>query len=392
MVIKLNERPNKRAEEQRLIGLIHRPEHTPEGGFDDMALLMKRQGYQMGMVIGYNNGAYTYRWPTKTGFRPLNGKHPDAPPMGDIVTPYKKALEKQGLDFGFYMGNFDGPNHDGADGMVRVFEEVIDTFSPKLIYLDWAGWQGTSLDAAFSAIRARDPHCVLLVNQAHVNNFGNGDWDLTCMEGWGAWGDNAWSNWPYELKWPKKQAMETWRLLPDPDYECTPGLKCDWQQIMRITLSIICEGYIADIDHTPTAARKHTYINDRLKDLEESHVMRAHMKMADWANPKGQPPLYTAYTLCNPGPIQGQKWGYSTVSLDGKTVYLHVMKNQRGKSGMPEDGKLILKDCNMNIKSAKCMNSGHRVPFTVTSTDVILDAIAIPTDPVDTIIQIDIDS
>ena len=73
--ITVKERPNKWYEEARLTALIHTPECLPDGSYAKFVNVMKRQGYQVGMPISYNNGRGKYRWPSIY--------HADNP-MGDI--------------------------------------------------------------------------------------------------------------------------------------------------------------------------------------------------------------------------------------------------------------------------------------------------------------------
>jgi hypothetical protein len=326
--------------------------------------------------------------------------------MGDLMTPYKKALENNGIQFGFYLGQFynQADNYGGLDGMVRLFEEVAEDFDPSMIYLDWAfsflqkrGMYNVSLDAAFSAMRARNPDIIIQVNgsKQHPVCLNLGDWDSVSAEGWGAWGDKAWGNWPYPLAWPKKQTMDSWRMIPDPAFYYTRGIEPDWAEMLRIQISLIGEGYTADIDHSTSLIRKHTTIADRLKDWTDSVIYNTHVKMADWANPKDAsgkplPPLYTSYTRCNPGPLTAAAWGYNTINLTGDTIYLHVLKNPRGKTGLPTDGKLIASQLPGKVATVTCMNTGQPVPFTQTGNQLTVDTSSLKPDPVDTILKVEL--
>jgi len=102
----VKERPNKWYEEARLTALIHTPECLPDRSYGEFVETMKRQGYQVGMLISYNNGRGKYRWPSIY--------HPDNP-LGDVVGKYKTALEAEGIRFGMYFGGFH--NSRGKSGM-----------------------------------------------------------------------------------------------------------------------------------------------------------------------------------------------------------------------------------------------------------------------------------
>jgi len=381
--MEVRERPNRWFEEARLVALIHAPEHTPKNGFDDLARLMRRQGYKAGFVISYNNGRYLYRWPSQ--YEPDN-------PVGDLITPYKNALEAEGLKFGMYMGNLDGPNHGGLNGVIRMVEEAIDRFDPVLLWFDWAGWQGTSLDALFSMIKSKNPDILVLVNQlqARPRRLGNGDWDLVCYEGWGAWGGGMWDAWPHAVAWPKKHTVESWRLLTDPGFEYSRDVTSDWAKYLRVQISLIGEGFVANIDHSPTIVRRTGDLTDRLKDLGQSHIMQAHMKMADWASPRGIPALHESYTNVNPGPIQNAPWGYSTVNLKGDVIYLHVLRNPRGKTGMPATGSLTVGPIRSRVKAVCWMNKNAPLSFEQIDERVTIRLAGVTADQVDTILKIEL--
>ena len=208
----LAERSNRWYETARLVALIHVPEANPSGEFDRFAKLMKRQGYGLGMVISYNNGRHQHRWP--------NPFCPDCP-LGDCMTPYKKALEAEGIRFGMYFGNFNGDNHGGIDGALLLVEDALKKFQPKAIWFDWLGHDGQSLDSLFSMIKTRSPDTLIVLNG--IQRMNNGDWDVICLEGWSAWGDEMWKLWPFHFQWPKRPVIESWRLVSDPAFEYSKG-------------------------------------------------------------------------------------------------------------------------------------------------------------------------
>ncbi|HQK96150.1 MAG TPA: putative Ig domain-containing protein, partial [Armatimonadota bacterium] len=280
LMLPVRERPNKWYEDARLVALMHNPESILQATDDDLdqfADLMKRQGYALGMMISYNNGDFAYRWPSS--FEPDN-------PRGDLAGRYKAALEAHGVKFGMYMGNLIGPNHGGDNGAIRMVEEAVVRYKPAALWFDWASPDPdgyVSLDALYSMIRVQSPETVIVLNG--VQTLYQGDWDVVCVEGWGAWGDKIWATWPFELKWPKRVPVETWRMLADPGFEYSRDIAPDWQEYLRVQLTIIGQGFVANMDHSPTIATPY-------RRLAESVVAQAHMAMADWASPPGIPPLY----------------------------------------------------------------------------------------------------
>lgn len=390
--MEVRERPNKAIEEARLLGLVHRPEHTPESGCDPFVEQMKRQGYQVVMPVSCNCGPEFYNWDTQVLPKPHNFKN--LPEYGDVISQYKQSAEKYGLRFGLYVGGFPRPNIAATPGgMVRIFEELTEKFQPAVLYFDWASNRPESVDAAFSAIRARDPEAVIQVNQAQTGRRDNGDWDQVSYEGWGAWGKGAWGGFPGKMNWPKTTVMDTWRLLPDPDYESTRGLDCDTDEIIRVMVSIICEGNTCNLDCSTVASRKNGHVSDRLLRWEDSCSFRDHEKIAVWANPKDAdgkplPPLCESYTYINPLPQSAADWGYSVINTRKDAIYLHVLQNPRGKKGMPPDGKITARKVLEKIAVVTCMNTGKPVPFTQTGDTVTIDAKTVTPDPVDTIFKL----
>jgi hypothetical protein len=92
------------------------------------------------------------------------------------------------------------------------------------------------LDALYSMIRTLSPETLIVLNG--VVTLYQGDWDVICIEGWGAWGERIWGLWPFALSWPKKPVVESWRLVADPAFECSKGIQPDWQEYLRVQLSL----------------------------------------------------------------------------------------------------------------------------------------------------------
>ncbi|MBI5833500.1 MAG: discoidin domain-containing protein [Armatimonadetes bacterium] len=370
------ERPNKWYEDMRLVALIHNPESLLQGADEKTALpefakLMRRQGYGLGMMISYNNGEHKYRFP--------NQFDANAP---DLAAKYSAALRAEGMRFGMYMGNLNGDNHGGQQGAMLMVEEAMKRYDPAALWFDWAsadpdGYE--QLDALYSMIRSLNPDTLIVLNG--ITTSYHGDWDVVCLEGWGAWGDKMWGLWPFDIDWPKKPVLESWRMLADPGFDFSRGVSPDPREYLRVQLSLILEGYVANIDHSPT-------IRTAWKKLSDSPVARAHEEMAKWANPPGLPSLTTAYTLVKPAPVSVGRWGYAAQSLDGRTLYLHIMTNARGKTGLPKDGRISLSGVSPKVTAASCLNVGRAVRFFQQKDELTLNLADITPDAVDTIVRV----
>jgi hypothetical protein len=358
---------------------MHNPESMLAAGDADLAefaRLMKRQGYGIGMMISYNNGDMKYRWPSR--FEPDN-------PVGDLAGRFKRALEAEGVRFGMYMGNLIGPNHGGEQGAMLMVEEAVKRYRPAAFWFDWASPDPdgyAQLDALYSMIRTLSPETLIVLNG--VPTLYQGDWDVLCLEGWGAWGSRLWALWPFPVDWPKKAVVESWRMVADPSFEYSKGIQPDWQEYLRVQISLIGEGAVANLDHSPT-------ISTPYRTLYDSPVMQAHRAMADWANPGEGLPLHEAYTQVNPGPLAAAEWGYSTIGLARDRIYLHVLANARGKTGMPADRRLAVEPVGPRVRGAVWMNRNRPVPFQQRGQRVDLDLTAVEADPVDTVIRLELD-
>ena len=378
LALRLAERPNRWYETARLVALIHGPEANPRDEFTRFAKLMKRQGYGLGMAISYNNGLHRHRWP--------NPFCPECP-LGDCMTPYKKALEAEGVRFGMYFGNFNGDNHGGTDGALLLVEDALKKFQPKAIWFDWLGRNEESLDSLFSMIKSRSPETVIVVNG--IARMNNGDWDVICLEGWSAWGDEMWKLWPFHFQWPKRPVIESWRLVADPEFDYSKDVHPDWREYLRVQLSLIGQGFVANIDHSPTIRSGYPKDGPRLlKTLDDSPVWKCHEKMAAWASPEGIPPLYESYTQVTPGPLMEGEWGYSTLNLARDAVYLHVMRDGRGKEGFPAEKRLEVGPLESEVSEVVWMNVNRPIPFRQQGNNVTLDLTDVTPDEVDTILKI----
>jgi hypothetical protein len=382
LAIEVRERPNRWFEEGRLVALIHAPERTPKGDCNAMAQLMKAEGYQLGMPISYNNGDAKFRWPSR--FVKGGRVTPN-----DMVAPYKAALEKAGLKFGMYMGNLNNSDPNFTPNQaICVVEEALQRYHPAALWFDWSGLDGESLDSLYSMIRSYDPRILIVLN-GHIRGS-NGDWDEVCFEGWPAWGPDIWDVWPVPIPWPKKHSPESWRLSVEPECKVSLGIVSDWQEYLRVQISLIGEGFVANMDHSPTI------VDQKADTLNALPLMQHHQRMAAWANPPGRPPLYPSYVRVNPGPLASAAWGYNTINLAKDTIYLHILKNARGKTGLPPDRSMTVGPVDGKVKAVTWMNRDQRLPFTqrLTSTDrtITIDLGTVQADPVNTIMKIELAS
>lgn len=371
----LRERPNRWVERGRMTALIHGPEAVPATDIPKLARQMKRQGYALAVPISFNNGEHKFRWPS--AFGPNLAKD-------DRIALFKTALENEGVGFGMYMGNLNvaGATPFPVNQQHLMVREAIERYHPKALWFDWLGLDGTSLDSLFSAIRSLDPNIVILLNGSE--RISNGDWDIIAFEGWGSWGANTWRVWPVKFPWPKEYAPESWRLSVQPSWSEAKGTSSDWAEMLRVQLSLIGEGFIADIDHSATIGPAEN------TSFENWTLVRQHERMANWASPAGKPPLHQAYTGVDRGPLKSAAWGYNTINSKRDAIYLLVMKNPRGKTGLPTSGKFNVGAIPARVKSVTLMNTNAPLPFSqgASTRALTIDTRNVAQDEVATIIQI----
>jgi len=394
--ITLKERPNKWFETDRLTGLMHHPQGMNLNLVDDFAKTMKEEGYGSGFMISYGNG------PSPLMFK---SRYNDRSSRPEVAGKYKEAMEKQGVKFCMYIGEmrgfFDIPFTYNQS--MFMLEDAIINYRPAAFWFDWLGYDRPSDDAMYSAIKTLNPDMIIVTNG--IGRPTNGDWDVLAIEEF-SYGDydSIWGTWPGEAfagskdvyNWPKKFTLETWRLMLNPmnHPNGAPSLggknnkNADWKDMLRLEISLISEGWVADMDHSPTAGFRPEIV---INSLDESPIMVNHIQMAKWASPAGLTPLYESYTKCYPAPVNKTDWGYTNINLDRDTMYMHFMINKRGKTGIPTDKKATISPVTSKVVSAVCMNNGQKINFTQTGSKVTVDLSNISQDDVDTIVKLKLD-
>ena len=371
----LQERPNRAVERKRLLGLIHATHTIVPSYIPEMARMMKREGYGFGVPISFNNGDHSFRWDTRFGKNLASG---------DRIALYKKAFEDAGVGFGMYLGNMNVPGSTPftINQQVMVMKEVLERYHPKIIWFDWLGMEGTSLDSLYSVIRSFDPNIVVILNGSE--RLSNGDWDIVTFEGLNALDKAVWSAWPSHFTWPKKFSPESWRVMHDPAWGYVGNYTSTWPDVLRVQIALIGEGFIADMDHSASLG---AIPSEKLLDYP---LMRNHAAMADWASPAGKPSLYEAYTNVDTGPLQAGTYGYNTMNVPRDAVYLLAQKNPRGKVGLPANGKLNVGALAAKVKSVTWMNANKSLPFSQSASTraLTIDTQNVPQDEIATIIKI----
>lgn len=385
LTLTTRERPNRWYERARLHALIHAPERFAPDDWPKLARLMKQQGYTTGIPISYGNGDWVFRWSSR--FEP-EAEH------RETIGRVKRALESAGLKFGMYFGNtFDAPQFR-YEQAILMLEDACRQLRPAAIWFDWLAIEHSSLDAIYSMIRTLLPDTVIVING--FDKPSHGDWDICSVEEFSFDPDKRWGRWPGEQDpllqrildtWPKRHTLESWRVMLWP-YQGRVDVKPDWQDYLRITLSLIGEGYIPNLDHSPLTGAFPNTQQVAFTTFEDSVLLQAHAAMANWANPKDMPSLTDTYTDVDPAAVESADWGYALVSAsDPQNLYLVALSNPRGKTGLPAS-ELRAKPITDSPVSVVCRNTNRPVPFRMEGSTLVLTTKGLTADPVATIFQV----
>lgn len=309
---------------------------------------------------------------------------PGFPRLPDYITPFSQAARKSGLRFGVYVSLYNTdltrPAGYGAnEWRMALIRDIVRRWNPDLYWFDEIrrasknDWRtgltaNREWDALHSYIRACNPNAVILMNDGTQARDGRGDIDLLEMEGTRG---GYWGHWPVLFPAAPRLPVESWRYVGE-------GGAVDWAEWMKVCLSLIGEGRIADLPWEP-----------------EGRVVGSAAlfgKAAAWMSPPGLPSKALALVDTVPVPTPAGPWGYAVRSRADGSLYLYLLSNPRGKTGLPAAKTLIVNIPKTDVASARVLNDGHSVPFTQTGDTVRLDLRGVPTDPVAAIIQLRLSS
>lgn len=110
--------------------------------------------------------------------------------------------------------------------------------------------------------------------------------------------------------------------------------------------------------------------------------------MAQWANPAGVPSLTTSYTEVDPGPLDAGAYGYNTINLARNTIYIHMLKNPYGRTGMPVGKPLVLTGLKQKAVNVTWMNTNKPLKFNQSGEKLTINLSSVKADAIDTILKI----
>lgn len=381
-VLTVRERPNRWFESDRLTALSHnKRKNISAQEISETIRVAAQRGYRSVSVISYNNGDGYFRWPmAKLGNRPVDT---------DLVARMKREIESNGMAFGMYLGTLQAPmDYFGQNQGILLIRDMMEKFQPKIVWLDWSATDHVGVDALYSVIRTISPETVIVIN-GQFRAGTQGDWDSFCFEGWDAWGSAVWALWPEHVPWAKKITPESWRNLSTGARGWPSGDANAWKDMLRVQLTLIGQGFVADMDHSfdPCAGDE---------DSTSAAMLEQYRKMAEWSSPRGLPPLHPSFTQVDPAPLPEAPWGYTLLSTSRDTIYLHLMENPFGKTGMPNEKTLTINPIDARVKQVVWMNRNQPLKFSqaFTSTDrsVTISLEGIVPDEIDTIIKVELES
>jgi hypothetical protein len=330
-------------------------------------------------------------WPTKFTLRNEISGDQD-------VSAYADAFRRYGVRFGVYVGMphplwYLFPDNDFTlwprflDFLHAHVETMCVKYSPDVLYLDGIVTRGKDLldgprkpmdwdlDPLYSLVKTRLPECVVMANSSGDN--ASGDADVINVEGnndappyWDRWpqgtsGRNPKSlpvaSWRYPFAWRQWEGMRVRaaRFKDEPDY-------LDWQEWCRVVVSLIAEGFIADLDHS------YGFERDAMHD-----------KIGAWMQPRLQSLVGT-----RPGLLEHGAWGYDVVR--DSTIYLHLLKNGRGKTGWTGGRTVAVGSLPGRVMKAASFPDGKPLAFRQQGQSLTIEMTGVDIDPVDTIIAIEL--
>jgi hypothetical protein len=299
------------------------------------------------------------------------------------------ALRRGGVErTGFYFSRFgdtlNRPFHN--DAYFAQIEDLVGRHKPALIWFDEFGFPNQvercggqwEYEPMHSIIRALNPVTLILMNNGQCEFRGRGDNDVISAEGYSpSEKNNYWQPWPslaMSGAHPKRLPIESWRC-PNTQY----GPRYDWQEWVRVVFSLIGEGYTADLDGTVA----HSGIG-----TDPARASLFQESIANWMRPRPGVDLKEAFVGSQPLPLANAPWGYAVKS--GDRVYLYIVKNPRGKSGLPADGKVRIPAAALGlgrIAKATVLNSGKTCQVSEEKDSMVISGIT--ADPVVTVLRLE---
>jgi len=400
--LNVEERPTLWLEKGRLAGLIHGVTgYTPNHGDPQWhARLLAREGY----AVAYPTTAWLIlpeNWPgsfDEETFRnspDVAEKMAGKPARHQDMSAFVEAFESHGVRFGSYIGLPDnvptvfkeGVEHDlwpaYLDALHQHMEDLCVEYSPAALYLDGAHRKVEDqydwcFDAIYSVAKTLYPPVLIMPNLATHDDFGGqvGDADVVSVEGandslpyWPRWPDQMTSSnpkfvpvatWRYPFSWEMWEGTDRMQWYKEGD----PYTYIDWQEWMRVMVSVIGEGYICDLDHTVGYGR------------EEMHE-----QIAAWLEPRKQAIIGTF-----PGPLEDADWGYD-LEKEG-VIYLHLLENPRGKKGLAGRKEIVARPLDREVAAVRVFPDGADLSFEQKNGELTIAVSDLEADPVATILEV----
>jgi len=357
LTLRIEDRPTRRFEEARLLGFLHGTDYEKFAPNRDPVFRAAFARQMKGLGLGY--------------IVPKSHRH------AELWVP---DLRQAGLQVGLYYSLY-GDTSDRPYANDRYFAEVerlMEDYSPASLWFDefsrhergWEGGRGWEtkrfeFDALFSMIRTHNPATAIINNNGRCDLYRRGDIDLVEAEGWGEKGDWYWCKWPdpaISAHSPKRMPIESWR---------NPGQgRLDPNEWLRVIFSLVGEGHIANLDLSPTTPA----------DAFREALVR-------WLAPRDGVHLIESLRGTTPLPLSSADWGYAVAR--GSTVYLYILKNRRGKSGVPPGESLTASPLPGKVLTATQLNTGKAVRFEQTGDRVVLRAADLVPDSALIVVRLD---
>ncbi|WP_113673272.1 DUF7402 domain-containing protein [Vallitalea guaymasensis] len=382
LTIEVKERPNKWLEQARQIALIScgptlNVNLDPNYSADLWAERAVRQGIQ---AVYFEAGQQTPIW-WPSVYAPAGTK--------DSITPYMEEIKRHGLRWGIYYPSEGAANkHYSSNGFFIDVEDLQLRYNPDQWFFDGNPYTKGNIDAMYSIVRAYREDAVIISNAPPEQ----GDADLKFTENARYWDNVLGTALPWATPDNKKTAIQAWRhpfaKVNDRWSQWHHGqVRDDWRNFAKANIIEMCTGQIADFDQMPGTSRgpgtDTNWFELKLWPIESQQFIDMREAYAHWINP-----ILESLIGTNPGPLE-DTWGYSTQR--DNLIYMHIMKNSVGKSGMPSGGNIVVSPVNDTVTNVTLLRDGTVLPYTQNGNSLTVHTSGIEVDSIDTVIKIETD-
>ncbi len=298
---------------------------------------------------------------------------------------YVEIMRSKGLKFGAYVDLNDhrdlaNTDQEHMDFKHEAILQIIHLYNPDLWWFDNGHDERYregrphhfEFDGLYSLIKASNPSALILQNaDVRARDWEVGDLDVLEVHGAYCIPEAYWGQWPPDPPFrnnPKYQPMDTWK------YQCVEGKDggyLDPDEWCRVLVTMLAEPSninaprMMDLDWTP-----YPQMIPLLTEMGKWLESRKHTILA-----------------VRPYEIEEGDWGYDVINPASGRVYLHLLRNPRGKNGI-ETATLFIHPICFRVSKVSVVPEGQALLFHQDGKRMSIDLRGVTQDPVSTILEI----